>query len=351
MKLYSYIGGLLFFLGTALAFLGGHIIAEWRPQLSYLFKHTPLCWAENLGLISPKRAHYSEKLQRTIDILRCAPGKPPQLIGGQLSNDLIVVSDLGGLVQRISRSGQLLWQRGLNMPHGLEINGDRLLIGEGRTLRVLSVSTGNDVEEFEFDQPILMARQVGNDLFLLMDLKGVGAVRRYTLTGNKPTLIKSSPVETRYARGLYVGELEVYVADTFAHRVIKLDYETLDLLDQVESFFPNSVQVIGNMLLVSEEHRNVITEFTTSPLLRAGMKLGCQKQIEKYLPEKDLKIIYCDRFNMAEKLFSPNDAVFFGNSIYVADTDNHRVVEFRMGRVASELIGFNNPVNIRVIHQ
>ncbi len=40
---------------------------------------------------------------------------------------------------------------------------------------------------------------------------------------------------------------------------------------------------------------------------------------------------------------------FFDGRIYVADTDNHRVVEFRMGRVASELTGFNNPVNIRVV--
>ncbi len=311
MKLHSYFCGLVIVLGTALALLAGDQFSQWRPQLSYFLKHTPLCWAENLGLIPLKRAHFSEKLQSTVDILRCAPAKPPQLVGGPLGNDLIVVSDLGGLVQRISASGKLLWQRRLDMPHGLEIHGDRLLVGEGKMLRVLSISTGGDIEEFELDRPILMVRQVGKDLFLLMDFEGVGAVRRYSLTKNKLTLLISSPVETHYARGLYVNESGVYVADTFGHRVIKLDVETLGLLDQEESYFPNSVQVFGGRLLVTEEHRNVVAEYTMDPLLRIGLNLGCQKQIGKELSQRDLEFEFCGKINMAEKLFSPNDAVFF----------------------------------------
>jgi hypothetical protein len=346
MKFYSYFCVLIIFLGTALALLGGEQFTQWRPQLSYFFKHTPLCWAENAGLIPPKRAHFSEEMQSTVDILRCVPARPPQLVGGPLSNDLIVVSDLGGLVKRVSTSGKLLWQRSLNMPHGLEIHGDRLLIGEGKTLRVLNASSGADIEAFELDQPILMVRQLGKDLFLLMNFKGVGAVRRYTLTGGVPILIQSSPVETHYARGIYVNQSGVYVADTFRHRVIKLDLETLDLLDQADSYFPNSVQSFGDRLLVAEEHLNVIAEFTSNPLQRNDLQLGCLKKSGKDFPQKNMKWVFCDQLKKKEQLFSPNDAIFFKDSIYVADTDNHRVVEFHRGRVVSELIGFNNPVNI-----
>jgi hypothetical protein len=97
-------------------------VEHWRPMASYWLKHVPLCFAENAGLLTPRRAHYSAALGRTVDVLYCTPSKPPKLVGGPLARDLVVVSDMGGVVQRIDSSGRLLWQRRMSNPHGLDIS-------------------------------------------------------------------------------------------------------------------------------------------------------------------------------------------------------------------------------------
>jgi hypothetical protein len=105
MRKGAYLWIFIIFIGLAVALLSGQIVNSWRPQISYLFKHKPLWMAENLGLIRMRRAHYSEELKNTIDILRCEPAKAPHLIGGPFHHEFIVVSDLGGLVQRFDVSG------------------------------------------------------------------------------------------------------------------------------------------------------------------------------------------------------------------------------------------------------
>lgn len=168
--------------------------SQLRPRLSYWIKHVPLCMAENAGLLSPRRAHYSEKLGSTIDALYCTPVKPPRLVGSPLQHDLIVVSDMGKVVQRISATGHLVWERHLSAPRGLDIHNNKVLVGEGQTLRVLSLATGAVIHAFEFDEPILMARLVRNDLFVLFNVDGEGGVRRYDFSNGIIRLASSSPV-------------------------------------------------------------------------------------------------------------------------------------------------------------
>jgi DNA-binding beta-propeller fold protein YncE len=222
------------------------------------------------------------------------------------------------------------------------------LIGEGTTLRILSASRGTDLARIEFDQPILMARQVGAFLYVLMDIEGIGAVRRYELTNNDARLIKSTPVNTRYPRGIDYDASGLYVADTFNHRVIRLDPYSLELQAEAASFFPNSVQVTGDRLLVTEEHLNVVSEFRMQPLQRLGPRIGCSAQPAGVQLPDDTSGRLCGGVNPIATLYSPNDAVAVGGHVYVADTDHHRVVEMFEGHIISELSGFNNPINVRV---
>lgn len=309
-----------------------------------------MCVAENMGLIKPTRSHYSESLQTTVEILRCAPKKPPQLVGSALSHDLIVVSDLGGLVQRINKSGELLWQRKLSMPRGVDISNGQLIVGDGKSLRVIDIGTGSDIKVFDLDWPILMVRLFEGNIYLLMNFNGKQSVRRYTLSQGELVLNKSATVETNYARGLYVNKSGIYVADTFNHRIIILDLHSLNLLDQVGSYFPNSVEIFeGNRLLVAEEHLDAISEFKTKPLKFERVILGCQtnqRSVEFYIDKIQSG---CIKYGSIDELYSPNDAIKMDDRIYISDTDNHRVIEIYDGRVVAQLTGFNSPINVRAI--
>ena len=336
-------------LAALLAARGGGFLEPWRPTASYWIKHTPLCMAENAGLLPPRRAHYVPALGQTVDILLCTPTRPPQLAGRHLAHDLIVVSDMGGVVQRIDASGRLVWQRRLSVPRGLDIHDDRLLVGEGRSVLVLSVTNGIELQRYDFDQAILMARQVGSSLYIVMNFEGQGAVRRYALSGNSARLVRATPVVTSYPRGIDVGASGVYVADTFGNRVIRLDPDSLELRAQAGAYFPNSVNLMGERLLVVEEHLNVISEFRADTFERLGLRVGCTAHpFGVNLPGDESARICAGGFGAVE-LYSPNDADEADGFLYIADTDNHRVVEVLKGHVIAQLNGFNNPVSVRVV--
>jgi hypothetical protein len=344
----------LLILITLILLLTSKIIHLWRPHLSYWLKHTPLCIAENAGLLNPRRAHYVREIQSTVDVLYCTPSKPPKLIRGQMSHDLIVISGMGGVVQRINSDGHLVWQSIMRGPRSIDIQDDKLLVGEGKFLHFMNLSTGEKLTSFEFDQPILSARLRGNTLFTVMDIKGIGSVRSYELLNNQVKLINSASVEATYPRGIDVDEHNIYIADTFGNRILRLDRGSLSLKAEVPSYFPNSVQVNGESLIVSEEHSNVVSEFKINPLERSKVLVGCpdhlllnnvEKKSETYMGKK----LKCQQIKSVAELYSPNDAALLDGHLYIADTDNHRIIQITKGAVIAELIGFNDPVSVRAI--
>jgi len=348
MRKGAYLWIFIIFIGLTAALVGEQIVNRWRPHISYLFKHTPLCIAENLGLVGIRRAHYSEKTKNTVDVLRCEPAKAPHLIGGPFHHELIVVSDLGGLVQRFDVLGALVWQVRLSMPRGIDIQDEQVLVGEGKILQVFSLNTGEKLRSVEFDHSILAFRQVGSNIFILLEGDGRDTIRQYEISQKEARLIRTSPMHTNYARGIDVNSSSVYIADTFGHRIIQLDVKTLDLIDQTPSYFPNSVQLSANKMLVAEEHLNLVSEYNISSLKLLRTRIGCQKN--KHLLTRPAAEISstCTSIDSI-KLYSPNDAVELEGSVYIADTDNHRILEVFDGRVVGELAGFNNPINIRTI--
>ena len=283
-------------------------------------------------------------------MLYCTPKQPPRLTGTALGHDLFVLSDLGGVVQRISATGHLVWESRLKSPRGLDVHGNKLLVGDGQALRVLDASTGADLQQYYFDNTLLMARIVGPSLYVLMAIKGAGAVRHYALLGNKARLISSTPVATQYPRGMDVDSSGVYVADTFGHRVIRLDSHSLELRDEAASYFPNSVQLLGDRILVAEEHLNLISEFRLPDLKRLGPRVGRAPVLSAIKLPYSIRSEPFKNFSCATSLFSPNDAVAVNKHVYIADTDNHRIVYILNCRIVANLTGFNNPVNIRVAY-
>lgn len=350
MRRYIYIWGVLLITVIMLVLSVGVDFQQWKSQLGYYFKHAPLCWAENVGWIPQRRAHHVEELGDTVDILRCTPTQPPKLTGRKLRHDLVVVSDLGGVVQRISSDGNLLWQRRFDLPRGIAIDGNRLFVGEGKYIRILSLDAGIDLAKYKLDQSINNIRLLGNDLFILMDVKGIRAVRHYDLTRGAPILVKASSFETSFARGLHIDSSGVYVADTYNHRILRLGQKSLEVLDQTHAWYPMSLQNLGDNLLVVED-LNVVSEFGKNPLKRLAPRAGCRRQTA--LPElkNEAGFVFCDRQGAEEELYSPNDAILMDDYVYVADTHSHRIAVFYDGQVVAQLTGFNNPVNVLPIRQ
>ena len=325
-----------------------------RPYVSYWLKHTPMCVAENIGLLNPRRARYISEIESTIDILYCTPSKPPKLIEGPMSHDLIVISGMGGVVQRISTVGRLIWQSQMWAPRGLDLQDGKLLVGEGKTLNIVSLDTGEKLQTFKLDKEILGARLRGNTLFAVMAAEGNGSVRRYELLNNEARLINSASVVAAYPRGVDVDEFNIYIADTFGNRILHLDLATLIVKDEVASYFPNSVQVMGGNLIVTEEHSNVVSEFKLNPLKRSKILAGCpthllSNQFKKGVVKNIEEEIACDRTKSVAALYSPNDAAILDGQLYIADADNHRVIQISNGKVTAELTGFNEPVNLLAI--
>ena len=341
------ISGLLFFVAPK-------FYQQSRPHLSYWLKHTPLCIAENIGLLSPRRAKYVREIESTVDVLYCTPATPPKLLGGLLANDLIVASGMGGVVQRISHEGRLVWQHRFWSPRSLEIQDRRLFVAEGMNLHVLSLATGAVMQKFEFNNPIIAISLDGAELFTVMDVEGKSLLSRYEFSSNKFNLVKSVFIETSYPRGLDIDSLNIYLADTFGHRILLINRDTLEVRGSVPSHFPNSIQVIGDHLIVTEEHSDVVSRFAVRPLVRRDILFGCpssplisrnKKNALTYPTQEPA----CDQSISALSLYSPNDAFLQKGNLYIADTDNHRVIQLTAGRIVAEVTGFNDPVSIRPI--
>lgn len=189
------------------------------------------------------------------------------------------------------------------------------------------------------------------NLLTLMSIDGVGAIRRYDISQDKPLLVMSSAVQASYPRGIDIAGSDIYVADTFGHRVIRMDYNSLDLLGEAPSYYPNSVQIVRDRLIVAEEHRNIVANFQLRTLARLEPFAGCPT----YALEAELLNIprgsICDGKNNIVELYSPNDAFSIDEYVYIADTDNHRVIALYGGQVIGQVIGFNNPINVRAVRR
>jgi hypothetical protein len=344
-KKYIYIFGLI----VAFLFLSYFCLkAPFKIYLSYYLKHAPLCLAENLGFISPLRAQFKEDDVITVNILRCTPLAKPQLKGTPMGNDIIVVSDLGGVVQRFSRFGEMLWQTKLNSPKGLFLKDNYIYVGVGRELKKISIHSGVVLNSYEFSHPINNIFIDYNGLYVLFDIEGMGAINEFKFDGGNYILQKKSNFLSKYPRGLYVEKNYIYVTDTYLNRIIKIDKNTFQIVEEASARFPMGILEFEGALIVAED-LNVITGFSKDLLIRSGYSVGCRRKTNVTTLKRANDMVFCDHVNANQELYSPNDVDKSFDYTYVADTHNHRIAIFYDGTFISQLLGFNNPVNIKAI--
>ena len=98
----------------------------------------------------------------------------------------------------------------------------------------------------------------------------------------------------------------------------------------------------------------MVSECKLNPLKRSKILAGCpthllSNQFKKGVVKNIEEEIACDRTKSVAALYSPNDAAILDGQLYIADTDNHRVIQISNGKVTAELTGFNEPVNLLAI--
>lgn len=323
----------------------------------------PRCLSENKGWTAPRRARYHPDAGGTTGAVRCTPPGGPLLRGEPLADELVVVSGLGGVVQRIAKDGAEVWRVSLTEPRGAFVHGEHVLVGSGRTIYWLGKRSGAHAGSIKFELPVNAFSVYGPYLAVAFHVQGAGAVRIFLLRGVDAHELCRLRTPFGYPRGVHLSGAALYVADTFGHRVLRFEGRNGifgEPAATADSFYPNSVQLSNGRLLVAEEHVNQVVAMDPETLSRRPAVAACWpgeggvvslKTLIAKVNERgtDGESVCFARAAMAPTLMAPNDAVQSGAVLYVADTDNHRIVMRRGATLASELSNFNEPVNVVVV--
>ena len=232
---------------------------------------SPRCALERSGHLSPSRGRFKPRDHGTTGGLHCTPKGAPVLTGARLDDSLIIVSGLGGVVQRVAPDGAELWRTSAVQPRGLLVSGNYALVGSGRRILWLNKQNGFQVGESIFDWPVNAFSIRGNILAVAFRQQGAGAVRLYDLQGTQAREVARVPGQFNYPRGVYLNSNSLYIADTFSHKVLRYAGQNASfsqLVGTADSFYPNCVHLAGGKLLVAEEHINQIVAFDPQTLNR-----------------------------------------------------------------------------------
>ncbi len=298
-------------------------------------------------------------------------GSPEDVtIHGYIPVDVIVAQLQGRRISRISQSGDIVWSvTTRRSPRGLERHGNLMITVMGKEVMALDIEDGREV--WRVDTGIVLNGLASTDEGLLV-LPFLEAGPLYLLRlSDSGEVVQDLEARTepifRYPRHAIQFEGGFLVADTQAHQVV---FRGLDGQVQTiaEAFYPNHLAIAGDEVWIAEEHANRILAVN----LETGERrivAGCpvspfddQSSFPERIENEELTTIKgfwifrtseCAAEPGERSLYSPNGLALgaFGK-LYVADTDNHRVVVFdKDGEIEAELHGFNNPIRVLPIEE
>ncbi len=171
------------------------------------------------------------------------------------------------------------------------------------------------------------------------------------------------------ARDIDVRPDLLVVADSFGHKVNLYDRQNGSILSSIEEYFPSKVQFLSDTsVLVLGEHSNRLSVWDfkeDSTRFIFGYDSGSLKtnfKVDQWIESEKSLVFHANRnavtsspskastfFSGSKTLYSPNSFVIFNHSIFIADTDNHRIVEInKTGDIQTLITGINNPVSLIV---
>ncbi|NMG04782.1 hypothetical protein [Azoarcus taiwanensis] len=305
--------------------------------------------------------------------------KTSMIVASDMSRSLIGIMD--GRVEW-TRTFPETWPRALDIYKGLAYVGNRY------SILILQPFTGETVAELNI--PNLPERSAINSVRLsalgtrtiltlgldLLDIESLPprpSILVFDIVESEPGEKTLSLVVSFYEfsspRDAVVIDGKLYVADTFGHKVIKIDLNSETHTRQTigNFYFPNTIDFMtigkGLQAIISAEHENRIVQLD----LRTGkitIPLSCPLDLFRN-PESSKDDIVANeilmttsnevkpasmslcatRYSGLNTLYSPNSARLLNEKLVISDTDNHMVKVFHKNRLQTIVTGIPNPVN------
>lgn len=158
-----------------------------------------------------------------------------------------------------------------------------------------------------------------------------------------------------YARGMDTNGTTYAIADTFNHRVIIYGPNGRH---EFWEYYPNDVKVISDdEVVIVGEHSNRVTTYNLQTSVNTLNHYCDFAPFNGPTMDRDPIIAYEVAFTgdtpdcQGRELFSPNGIHIHTDGSYaIADTDNHRVLEFdENGNLIREITNLNAPVRVWIL--
>lgn len=310
----------------------------------------------------------------TLDTVSGFPSDPITLEGPPLPCPIVVVNNIGGYLIRIGVDGMVDWaRRSERVGHGTGLLPGRLYYSSRNEVVAIDPYTGRELSRHSLEGgKIAFVNCSEGHLIVGFGEEGPNRIQIYAPPEASQPLkrLYSCPQSTHAARHAETRKGVLYVADTMNHRVAAFHMANGTLLWSREAYFPNDLRLLSSgRILIAEEHANRITEiddqnrgyrvlFSCPDSLYRNPESTVQ-EIMREEPSKSKAAksgktigVAAEEHSGPATLYSPNGVTpVSDDSYFVADTDNHRVVLVRQGKIASTLRGFNNPVKICLLKE
>ncbi len=313
---------------------------------------------------NPARSYFVPHRSATLNIQAGTP-KPAQHVGGDFECDLIVMSSIGRVIERIDRSGNTVWRYQTDQSsRSGAVDGDLVVFPDGDRIIWLSLTDGTLVKSVKLGA---IVHFVSPTPFGYLFSSGTAAKTSVHLWKPELGIAFSTPSVHSYPRWADYDGHSLCVADTFGHSVTV--YQGLGplVLAQIPAFYPNDVRILpDSRLLITEEHGERI--WIESPLggppeLVLASPYALDLSAEPMAVRRHATTLSIDTGNPLspskssrgyagpQTLYAPNGAVGLPSGAFlIADTDNHRVIQIdASGHVVAEMLDFNSPNKVAAV--
>lgn len=278
----------------------------------------------------------------------------PVLYGEPFPSGFLVQEQFARTVTRYNADGSVAWSRGEWGGRFATINGDKIFV-TGSSLNVVDILSldGEHLSSLVFERPVNYARVFGDKLVAVYRDYGPADVFGWNGTAQP---LEFATTKINYARAAAIEGDRIALADTFGRRVVIQNMKTGEVEKEIPASYPNDVQWVGDYLYFAEEHMDRITAYHV-PTGKRTVVMAPPNQSLWNAEAQDQEGQGCgplspprskssDECSGAFTLYSPNGIYVTERGMFVADTDNSRVIYVEDGKVRSALVGLNNAVKV-----
>ncbi|TXC65457.1 hypothetical protein FSC37_03190 [Piscinibacter aquaticus] len=329
-----------------------------RPPIEFAQEYAPLRYApeDRYSYYSPGNGTVNVFLTDTMPVEARAIGEP-------FPAGFLVMIQFQKALVNFDSTGNPLW----SFPSAgrfVTVNDDEIFVSDIDDVHVVDVldTTGQKTAVLRFDREVNYAKAVGDRLIVVYNDVGPAEVFRWGPDHRLGEKLFSS-VNVSYGRSAELSGDRIAIADTYGQQVVVQSISSGAVQFESPAAFPNGITWRGDFLYVVEEHldrvvalnlgdgsKHVVLAPPTPDRWNSGMTLS--GLVDGYCGEGTAypRSIASDICSGEFTLYAPNGIHLEQDGMWVADTDNARVIYVGADHKMSILTGLNGPVNVVPIH-